>query len=200
MERVLSLLKDSRILAAKMEYEKLLQKDPLLSASFGGLFHVIESSKPVIEATAGDSTLQEQIQQMHHRAGEVEEALTLSSSSNENWIFVTNLLGVTTHYMLDTDGSLLVRMESTQYDIPLMEQLAVVYEVALFNKWIPFCSESSLISRLSKSYRASLSSTFTSLSPLTPLRSRGSYFLFLYFSPWSFERCSGAFLWCRLLV
>lgn len=40
-------------------------------------------------------------------------------------------------------------MEGVQ-DIPIFEQLAVLYEVALFNQWMPFCSQSDLLQQLCK--------------------------------------------------
>jgi hypothetical protein len=130
MEDVLRLVRDSRLCAAKTEYEKILQ-DPVLDEQQKALIHLHR----------------QELAQLTERCEQVNEALALVSKSNEKWILATNMLGVTTHYLIGDDGLLWVRMESTQHDVPLLEQLAVVYEVGLFNNWIPFCSESSLIAR-----------------------------------------------------
>lgn len=132
MKRVLDLIQDSRLLEAKKSYTKILE-NPIISSDDSSL---IQSNSSLLT-------------QLLTRHDEIQETFTLTSSKNPNWILATNMLGVSTHYMIDSDGYLMVRMESTQHNIPLMEQLAVVYEVSLFNKWIPFCTESSLISRLS---------------------------------------------------
>jgi hypothetical protein len=132
MRRVLELIQDSRLLEAKKSYTSLLQ-NPIISDEDSSL---IQSNSSLLA-------------QLQTRCDEIQEALTLTSSENPNWILATNMLGVSTHYMIDSDGYLMVRMESTQHNVPLMEQLSVVYEVSLFNKWIPFCTDSSLISRLS---------------------------------------------------
>jgi hypothetical protein len=141
MEGVLQLVKDSRLCAAKTEYEKILQ-DPVL----------YEQQREMIQLH------HQQLTQLTERCEQVNEALALVAKSNERWILATNMLGVTTHYLIGDDGLLWVRMESTQHDVPLLEQLAVVYEVGLFNTWIPFCTESSLISRPSNHHSSSLHS------------------------------------------
>jgi hypothetical protein len=131
MESVLKLINDSRLLAAKNEYENIMKNKQLAA----------ENSQNILEN-------RRVIDQMLDRCTLVDQALDMVNKSNENWKLATNLLGVTTHYQLGDDGYLWVRMESTSHDVPLMEQLAVVYEVGLFNTWIPFCTESSLIKRL----------------------------------------------------
>ena len=57
-------------------------------------------------------------------------------------------MGVTTFYKIDPDGSLWVKMQGTMDDVGIMDQLATVREVDLFNKWVPFCSTSKLLTRL----------------------------------------------------
>lgn len=133
MENVIDLISDSRLLAAKEAYDKIME-NPDQCIKEAELMRVHE--KKIATMTA--------------RCAQVDHAMDLVASQNPNWTLATNYLGVTTHYMLGDDGLLWVRMESTQSDIPVVEQMAVVYEVEWFKLWIPFCSDSRLIARLSK--------------------------------------------------
>lgn len=132
MEIVLGLIEDARLLAAKKEYDKIMQ-----------------SPEKCIEHAGTMNSHKDQIDKMLERCEEVDRSMKLVSSKNEDWVLATDYLGVTTHYMLGDDGYLWVRMESTQADVPVMEQLSVVYEVELFKTWVPFCTDSRLILRLS---------------------------------------------------
>lgn len=135
MERVLQLIDDSRLLCAKKEYD-IIKNNPTLLLKY----------KQIIKDN------ENKLNKLNERCEKVNSALKMIEKTNENWILSTNFLGVTTHYIVSEDNYLWIRMESTQHDIPLIEQLTVVYEVSLFNTWIPFCTESSLISRLSMFY------------------------------------------------
>ena len=132
MEEVLDLISDSRLLAAKKLYDIITQSPE----------KCIEYADMIMANEKKLSTLVE-------RCGHVTNAMSLVAAENPNWILAANYLGVTTHYMLGDDGLLWVRMEATQCDIPVMEQMAVVYEVEWFKLWIPFCSDSRLIARVS---------------------------------------------------
>lgn len=57
-------------------------------------------------------------------------------------------MGVTTFYKQDPDGSLWIKMQGTMDNVRVMDQLATVREVDLFNKWVPFCDKSNLLKRL----------------------------------------------------
>ena len=132
MEEVLNLISDSRLLAAKESYDKIMQS-PDKCMQYADIISANETK----------------LTTMVERCGHVNKALALVAADNPDWILATNFLGVTTHYMLGDDGLLWVRMEATQSDVPVMEQMAVVYEVEWFKLWIPFCSDSRLISRIS---------------------------------------------------
>jgi hypothetical protein len=133
MENVLDLISDSRLLAAKQAYDKLVENPDQCMAEAESMR---ENEKKITTMT--------------QRCAQVDHAMALVASENPNWTLATDYLGVKTHYMLGDDGLLWVRMESTQCDIPVVEQLAVVYEVEWFKLWIPFCNDSRLIARLSK--------------------------------------------------
>lgn len=133
METVLGLIDDARLLAAKKEYDKIMRSPDKCSECADAM----SDHKPAIDL-------------MLERCAEVDRSIELVSAENEDWILATRYLGVSTHYMLGDDGYLWVRMESAQADVPVLEQLAVVYEVELFKTWVPFCTNSRLITRLSK--------------------------------------------------
>lgn len=57
-------------------------------------------------------------------------------------------MGITTFYKLDPDGSLWIKMLGTMDDVGIMDQLATVREVDLFDTWVPFCNSSRLLKRL----------------------------------------------------
>lgn len=65
-----------------------------------------------------------------------------------DWLIAQTFMGVTTFYKMDPDGSLWVKMHGTMDDVGTMDQLATVREVDLFNKWVPFCNTSKLLTRL----------------------------------------------------
>ena len=134
MELVIQHIDDSRLLAAKKEYDQIMC-----------------SPEKCIECADLLTANKHKIDCMLERCKAVDHSMDLVRSSNPDWILATSYLGVSTHYMLGDDGYLWVRMESTQADVPVLEQLAVVYEVELFKTWVPFCTSSRLISRLSMS-------------------------------------------------
>lgn len=139
MEEVLSLISDARLLAAKKVYDKIL-----------------ESPEKCLESEHLIKENESKLATMVERCAHVDKAMSLVASENPDWTLATDYLGVRTHYMLTDDGLLWVRMESTQCDIPVMEQMAVVYEVEWFKRWIPFCNDSKLLARLSKNLYSAL--------------------------------------------
>lgn len=65
-----------------------------------------------------------------------------------DWLVAQTFMGITTFYKVDPDGSLWIKMHGTMDDVTVMDQLAVIREVDLFNKWVPFCDTSKLLKRL----------------------------------------------------
>ena len=89
------------------------------------------------------------IEKMLRRCDEVKAAIeAVGDTTPEHWTLGTTMFGITTYYHVDDDGLLSVRMEGVQEDLPLFEQLAVIYEVPLFHEWVPFCSSSTLVAQL----------------------------------------------------
>ena len=65
-----------------------------------------------------------------------------------NWILGSEMFGVHTHYILEDDGHVLLRMEGRQSNLPFVELVSVAYEVDLYKTFIPFCSKSDLLHRI----------------------------------------------------
>eukprot|EP01035_Chromulina_nebulosa_P018040 gene18040-23682_t len=84
---------------------------------------------------------------MIERCLEIERALTIADV-DPNWILGLTYLGITTHYHVDDDGIIAIRMEGILENLPIFEQCAVIHEVDLFKEWVPFCRESIGIDRL----------------------------------------------------
>jgi hypothetical protein len=126
--KLLRYIDDARLLAAKHQYEHLLALND---------FEFINDHKSKID-------------QMLKRANGATHILHAAHNQSDDWILSNHHFGVDTHYKIDDDGLLLLKMEGNQHDVPLFEQLAVVYEVSLFSKWAPFCSSSSLVSQICK--------------------------------------------------
>ena len=88
------------------------------------------------------------IQKMLQREREARELLAASNVIDSSWLLGSHLFGNTTHYKLQEDGSMTIRLEGEFDEMPLFEQLAVINEVGLFKEWMPFCSNSSLVDKL----------------------------------------------------
>jgi hypothetical protein len=85
---------------------------------------------------------------MLSRCREIDHSYELTSSSNPNWLLVSERLGVKTQYIQEGD-EIWVRMEGLQENIPSMELVSVFFEIGLFPTWLPFCNDSKLISQIS---------------------------------------------------
>ena len=81
------------------------------------------------------------------RVEELNQIIQDTSDSLDDWILGSELFGIKTFYRIEDDGLLSLRMEGIQ-EIPIFEQLAVLYEVDLFNQWMPFCSQSELLKQI----------------------------------------------------
>lgn len=73
---------------------------------------------------------------------------TVSSRFQPGWLVAQTFMGITTFYKHDPDGSLWIKMHGTMDDVGIMDQLATVREVDLYNEWVPFCNTSTLLKRL----------------------------------------------------
>lgn len=131
MEDIKKLIYDARYFAAKKLYLEISQSTEL------DVISSLNSNKTMIDF-------------LLERCENIQHTMEMTSTDNNDWLLVSDRLGVKTYYMMGADGLLWVRMEGSQHDVPLLEQLAVVKEANLYTQWVPFCSESKLIKAISE--------------------------------------------------
>jgi hypothetical protein len=137
LEQILELIDSSRLLAAKKAYVDFQSEK--------------SSSDDISELL---DTIQPKIDKMMERAAAVEEILRSTSIAEEpkasdGWLLGAEYFGIKTFYrVISETGLISVLMMGTQTDLPLFELLAVIHEVDLFKTFIPFCNESSLITKV----------------------------------------------------
>lgn len=59
--------------------------------------------------------------------------------------------GVQTHYKYDDEGLISVHIQGNEQELPVFEQMSVINEVDLYKEWVPFCSESCIVDRVTPS-------------------------------------------------
>jgi hypothetical protein len=69
---------------------------------------------------------------------------------DDDWILSQTLFGVTTYYRREEDDSLSIKVEGELIGVPLFEQIAVLREVDLHYKWVPFCTSSLTVKDIDK--------------------------------------------------
>ena len=124
------------------------------------LHSLIESSKYLEAETYYNNNLNnnemsftdqqnELIQLMLNRAKLSKDTINnIEHSKETDWIHGMRYFGITTYYQVDKQNRLHVKLEGVLDNVPLFNQAAVIYEVDLFKSWIPFCSNSKLIDRI----------------------------------------------------
>jgi hypothetical protein len=92
-------------------------------------------------------------EEMESREIEVRKVLVLADVDgvDSSWSHGSSLFGIHTHYKLTDDGSIMIRLEGEQNNLPMFEQLAVIHEVDLFHEWVPFCDASSCVEKIGPS-------------------------------------------------
>lgn len=88
------------------------------------------------------------IDKMISRATDASDVLAMENV-DESWILGQVMFGTKTHYKLLEGGSMMIRLEGDLDNLPMFEQLAVIHEVDLFHEWVPFCSTSRTVTKLS---------------------------------------------------
>jgi hypothetical protein len=124
---VVAKAKDYQYLAAKEAYEKLVQ------------YLYINNLEKDINVIALLKKNEIIINEMLERAHETQKALdscALDKSHGIDWIYVSTYLGVTTHYAIQSDGTVAVHLHGLVEDLPFFEQLAVINEIDLFKEWV----------------------------------------------------------------
>ncbi len=83
------------------------------------------------------------------RIVEIRSALEYQDKQDQ-WVLGASHFGVNTYYKLDEeDGSIIIKMEGSNEELPLFEQCAVIHEADLFHTWVPFCTSALLIDKIS---------------------------------------------------
>mmetsp|Transcript_1827 Transcript_1827/g.3271 ORF Transcript_1827/g.3271 Transcript_1827/m.3271 type:complete len:407 (-) Transcript_1827:243-1463(-) len=125
----------------------------------------LSSECPVISAERKQS-LEELFVKLEKQAKEINDVMThchefshsgatgegddhLDTENDGGWVLGADMFGVKTYYHNDEDDGLIsLRMEAEQ-DVPVFEQMAVLNEAELYSEWIPFCSSSKLVKKIS---------------------------------------------------
>lgn len=69
----------------------------------------------------------------------------MCGKEHDEWTVGSSQEGITTKYFVDEKGLINMKVEGEMKDLPLYEQLVVIWEVALYHLWVPYCSESKII-------------------------------------------------------
>ena len=64
---------------------------------------------------------------------------------HDDWTVGSVQDGITTKYFIDKDGFINLKVEGEMKNLPLYEQLVVIWEVTLYHLWVPYCSESKIV-------------------------------------------------------
>ncbi len=140
---ILGLIEDSKLLAAKEKYDKLMQYISSESVDKNEFFYDLQK-----KLSQNKDKISQMIERVDRTNGAIREASGDALEGRGDWTLGSELFNVLTYYKLEDDGLLSVRMETDQDDVSIFEQLAVLYEVNLYTEWIPFCSDSKLISQI----------------------------------------------------
>lgn len=127
LQKVFHLEKNCRILAARLVYDNIIQTVKIKNIETD----IIEKNSDFFET-------------LLIRSDEMTNTIKDCSSVSEDWILGWEYLNVRTYYKFEEDGLMSIRMEGIQ-DIPIFEQISVLYECALYSEWIPFCSYSACV-------------------------------------------------------
>jgi hypothetical protein len=126
-------------LIAKKEYEKLLN---LMKMDRG----------------EGDRFRQDQlkpheklIKTMLHKCDDINLAFEACAEEHDDWAVGSSSQGIVTKYFIDDKGFINLKVEGEMENLPLYEQLVVIWEVTLYHLWVPYCSESKIVKSFGKS-------------------------------------------------
>ena len=142
IRRIKNNISNSKYLAAREEYLSLrCALDRLKDSKYRELYESL-----MFEFGKYD----DEMQQMLVKCEDIDDALRSTSEPVEGtkWIFGSVCDGITTHYFLENDGTISLHVRGILTDVPLFEQLCVIYEIGLYSKWVPFCSQSHMLSQI----------------------------------------------------
>lgn len=87
------------------------------------------------------------LQTTRGRYRECLDALRMSSTESEGWLFAQEFRGVRTEYRHDSAGRLWLRTDGVMSGVSTLECLAMWREVDLFQRWFPLCLGSKVLAQ-----------------------------------------------------
>ncbi|CEG42944.1 START domain-containing proteins involved in steroidogenesis/phosphatidylcholine transfer [Plasmopara halstedii] len=87
------------------------------------------------------------IQERRERGVKALEEFNNTKKDND-WQFGQTMLGVTTSWKPDEDGSVWIKLEGLVDGVDIFHTISVIREVDLYSVWIPFCSQSLLLQEM----------------------------------------------------
>lgn len=147
LDKISFLIYKASLLQAYHEYELLLEEIQQTMSSSSVAGENEEKEKEGIQKLM--ETNQEMLDGLRERYREIDQTIHECTSPHEEWTLGSDRFGVPTYYRVDDDGLLCLRIEGSQ-ETPIFEQMAVLYEVALHNEWVPFCDRSNLLKKMCK--------------------------------------------------
>lgn len=139
---------DFRILAAKAEYDKLLSLLSYCNA-LSTRSEIQRLSSEYINQLFNHETYKRIISALCQREKEVLDVFHCLENDSQCWTVGGENNGVSTSYRIENDGLLSLKMEGHQEGAPLFEQIALMYEVDCYKKWVPLCNISGIVKQFS---------------------------------------------------
>jgi hypothetical protein len=142
---VRSLIVDARLLAAEAELDALERLHAEARNTEGFL---VDGSSDADEVQRAIDDLNGA--ELRDRCRRIRDCIAESASTMDEtkWTLGSQMFGVTTHYQVESDGNLLLRMEGVQDDLSFFDLVAVGFEMSLFSTWMPMCTRSELMKRI----------------------------------------------------
>ncbi len=102
-----------------------------------------ELAKQLEQEIEASNENRELLDMLKERIQKVDETLHEIESNSDDWIHGLDYFGISTYYKVSSDRNLLtVKLEGIMEDLPLFEQVCVLYETDLYKLWVPFCDDS----------------------------------------------------------
>lgn len=139
LDKIKLYMDDCRLLAAREEYDKLC------SLSINNLKS--DSIDRKIQSILINNT--ELFKTLIERSDKVNSSLVDLRESGD-WLKGGQNSSVTSYYRIDSDGFLSLKLVGCQQNVPIFEQILVMYEVDFYKDWVPLCYVSNLVKRISK--------------------------------------------------
>jgi hypothetical protein len=138
-----SLQEDARFLAAEAQLSAL--EEHIQTAITSGALQ--EGSAELDSVRAAVDSLN--AKELRNRCRRIRDAIVESASEiDKHWTLGSQMFGVTTHYQVESDRNVLLRIEAFQENLPFFDLVAVGFEVPLYSSWIPMCHGSELVQRI----------------------------------------------------